>query len=205
MNELWKERWNLISKNQFAGFIVGATVFFFLLFKSEPGFMMILKPADTLFHEAGHPVVGMFSDRLCVYGGTMGQLFFPTFLMITFWLRREPVSVAAASLWFFENWLNISRYLADARQQMLPLIGGGCHDWTEILGRWHLTAYDMRIGRGINAVAFTGMALTVGWIVVLWFATATERADEIKNESASGDEMETRFKNFVKKQELLGK
>lgn len=176
MNELWKSRWNLLTKRDLRCFMAGLAVFIALLATSEPGFIRILDSANLLFHEAGHPFYGLFSERLTVYGGTMGQLTFPVVLAVIFWRRREPVSVAASVIWFFENGLNIARYLADARSQVLPLVGGGEHDWTEILGRWHLRRYDTRIAFWMDVVCFTAMALTVIWILALWFATAKERS-----------------------------
>lgn len=40
------------------------------------------------------------------------------------------MGLAMAWVWLGENLLNIARYLGDARAQVLPLVGGGEHDWT---------------------------------------------------------------------------
>ena len=40
-------------------------------------FVPIVDHANLAFHEAGHLLVGLVSDRLSVYGGTFGQLVFP--------------------------------------------------------------------------------------------------------------------------------
>jgi p-aminobenzoyl-glutamate transporter AbgT len=56
---------------------VGIVALSVLVFMSEPGFVFILDHANLLFHEAGHPVAGVFSQRMEVYGGTLGQLTFP--------------------------------------------------------------------------------------------------------------------------------
>ena len=128
-----------------AGFGIGLAAFYALLAFSEPGFVFGLDHANLLFHEAGHPFVGLFSSRLETYGGTLGQLTFPVLLAISFWRKRQALSCAAAVIWFFENLLNIARYLADARALQLPLVGGGDHDWNTILTRWNILEYDVQI------------------------------------------------------------
>ena len=106
----------------------------------------------------------MFSARLAAYGGTIGQLVFPCVLIVAFWRKGRPIGVAAGTIWFFENWLNIARYLADARTMELPLVGGGDHDWFTILGRWGLLEYDTRIAHVIRFVAMGGICMACLWI-----------------------------------------
>ena len=126
--------------------------------------MVIVDQANLLFHEAGHPVVGLFSSRLEPYGGTLGQLFFPALLVVAFWRRGDPLGVSACGVWFFENWLNIARYMADARRMELPLVGGGDHDWHTILSRWGLLAFDTRIAGALRLFAWNGMATCGLWL-----------------------------------------
>lgn len=52
--------------------------------------------------------------------------------------------------------LNIARYVGDARAQVLPPVGSGGHDWTEILSRWGALALDTRIAWVVNAVGAAG-------------------------------------------------
>ena len=67
-------------------------------------------------------------------------------------------------MWFFENWLNIARYMADARAQELPLVGGGDHDWHRILSRWHLLQYDVSIAAATRTIGWLGMIGACVWI-----------------------------------------
>ena len=136
--------------------------------RSEPGFVLFLDHANLIFHEAGHPIVGFFSSRLEVYGGTMGQLAFPLVLAISFWRQGEAISFAASVIWFFENWLNIARYMADARTQALPLVGGGDHDWANIFGRWNVLSHDTQIAAAVRTIGWLGMAAACAWILCLW-------------------------------------
>src|SRR2546428_3050937 len=122
---MFGKEWERVGTAQYVLFGVGFTGFLGLLFASEPGFIWIIDHANLLFHEAGHPIVGLFSSRLEPYGGTIGQLIFPVVLTVSFWRKDQPLSVAGSVIWFFENWLNIARYMADARAQTLPLVGGG--------------------------------------------------------------------------------
>ncbi len=159
-----KERWEKITGWQLAGFGLGVAVFLGLVLASEPGFVFGLDHANLLFHEAGHPFVGLFSNRLETYGGTLGQLTFPVVLAVSFWRKYQPLAFAAAVIWFFENWLNIARYMADARALQLPLLGGGDHDWNTIFSRWQVLQYDTDIAVTVRCIGWAGMALAVFWV-----------------------------------------
>jgi hypothetical protein len=150
-------------------FLIGIAIFALLIFTSEPGFVFALDSANLLFHEAGHPFVGLFSQRLETYGGTMGQLTFPVVLAVSFWRKGEPISFAASVIWFFENWLNIARYMADARAQELPLVGGGDHDWARIFGRWRVLNHDTQIAAFVRSVGWLGMIGACAWVICLWW------------------------------------
>jgi hypothetical protein len=159
-----RNEWDIVTKGKAAGFALGVGLFFVLLAVSEPGFVLIVDHANLLFHEAGHPIVGIFSQRLETYGGTIGQLTFPALLLVSFWRKRQTLSFAGAGMWFFENWLNIARYLGDARAQLLPLVGGGDHDWHRILSRWHLLPYDTTIAAALKISGWLGMITVCAWV-----------------------------------------
>jgi hypothetical protein len=161
--------WRKITGWKLAGFATGWAVFLALLFASEPGFIFGLDHANLLFHEAGHPFIGLFSNRLETYGGTMGQLTFPVALAISFWRKGQALSFAASVIWFFENWLNIARYMADARALELPLLGGGDHDWNTIFTRWNVLQYDLDIAGTVKCIGWTGMLLAVLWVAWRWW------------------------------------
>jgi hypothetical protein len=158
------EQWQALTRSKLIGFIIILTIFLFVLFKSEPGFVLLLDSANLLFHEAGHPFFGLISSRLAVYGGTLGQLTFPIALIISFWRKREPTAFAASVIWLFENFLNIARYMADSRVLLLPLVGGGEHDWNEIFFRWNLLSNDTVIATLVKAIGWIGIGGTVGWL-----------------------------------------
>ncbi len=169
MNGLDTNDWNAVTTRKLLGFAAGMGAFLLLVFWSEPGFVFLLDHANLLFHEAGHPAVGLFSSRLTVYGGTLGQLVFPVVLAVSFWRKREALSFAASVIWFFENWLNIARYMADARAQVLPLVGGGEHDWTNIFTRWGVLAHDTQIAAVVRTVGWAGMGAACLWVLWRWW------------------------------------
>ena len=113
--------WEAVTTGRLIGFGISAGLFALLVLGSESGFVFLIDHANLLFHEAGHPIIGLFSGRLEPYGGTIGQLVFPIVLAVSFWRKDQPLSFAGSWIWFFENWLNIARYMADARAQELPL------------------------------------------------------------------------------------
>jgi hypothetical protein len=144
------------------GWGVASYLFFALLIlwlsHSEGHWVFLLDNANLALHEAGHPALSLISDRLTVYGGTLMQLVFPLSAGFHFYRRGEALSVAFAVLWLGENLFNIAVYMADARVQILPLVGNGEHDWTEIFSRWGVLDWD------------TGIAALVrvsGWLLII--------------------------------------
>ena len=170
-------RWEKITDWQLAGFGIGVAVFLGLLLASERGFIFGLDHANLLFHEAGHPIIGLFSNRLETYGGTIGQLVFPVALAVSFWRKGQALALAAAVIWFFENWLNIARYMADARALELPLVGGGDHDWNTIFTRWNVLQYDLDIAGTVKFLGWLGMASVCAWVLWRTWADRNRPAD----------------------------
>ena len=158
------EQWQALTRSKLIGFATVISAFLFVVFKSEPGFVFLLDSDNLLFHEAGHPLFGLISNRLAVYGGTLGQLVFPIAFIISFWRKREPIAFAASVIWFFENFLNIARYMADSRTLLLPLVGGGVHDWNDIFFRWNILSNDTVIATLVKAVGWIGIGGTVSWL-----------------------------------------
>jgi hypothetical protein len=160
-----RREWDSVSGARLIGFAVGLGVFLLIVLRSEPGFVFLLDHANLLFHEAGHPIVGLVSTRLEPYGGTVGQLVFPCVLAVSFWRKGQSLGFAVACIWFFENWFNIARYMADARKLELPLVGGGDHDWNTIFTRWNLLQDDTRIAAAVTLVGWAGIFAVCAWVV----------------------------------------
>jgi hypothetical protein len=97
--------------------VAAVCALFAIILFDDDGFVVVLDHANLAFHEAGHPFFGMLGGTLGLYGGTLGQLVFPIVAAVSFWRRRHAVGVALSGVWLFENFLNIARYMADARAQ----------------------------------------------------------------------------------------
>ena len=134
---------------------------------SQPTWVPLLDSVNLIFHEAGHPVFGLLpGETLTILGGTLMQLTVPVLVGGSFWWKRQAAGFAFALFWFFQNFHNIATYMADARAQVLPLVGGGEHDWTTLFGQWGWLARDTDIARVVQGLGWLGMlgaALWLGW------------------------------------------
>ena len=160
--------WKPVSAAALAGVAVFAALLLMLYWRSADGWVPILDGANLLIHEAGHPIVGACSNRLMVYGGTIFQLLFPLLTAFHFVRDRDAPGAAIGASWLGESLLNVARYMADARAQVLPLVGGGEHDWTEIFSRWGVLHLDGRIAGFTRFVALALIAGAVVWLFRRW-------------------------------------
>jgi hypothetical protein len=159
----------MITRTQFLFFTIGLGVFIGFILANEPGWVPLLDGANLIFHEAGHPIFGLLGETPGLYGGTLGQLGVPLIAAIAFWQQSSRISAAICGVWFFENFFNIARYIGDARAQVLPLVGGGEHDWYNILTRWDALALDTAIAHGVIVAGWTGIALVWMWAGWQWW------------------------------------
>ena len=135
---------------------------------SDEQWVPLLDSANLALHEAGHPLFGIFGRTAMWYGGTLMQLMFPVATVLAFVGKRQAHGIAFGAVWIGNNFLNIGRYMADARAHMLPLAGGGEHDWTEIFSRWAVLQYDTTIGGGVRFLGAALIVVSVLWLVNLW-------------------------------------
>ena len=111
----------------------------------------LLDGVDLAIHETGHLVFAPFGEFVGVAGGTLFQLIMPLVFVGYFWRRGDRHAASVALWWVGQNGGHIAYYLADARAQELPLVGGGEHDWNYLLGRMGLLAHDQGIAHGVVA------------------------------------------------------
>ena len=155
---------------QLAAVIIFAVVCLGFHWFSESGWVPLLDSANLALHEAGHPLTGILSARLSVYGGTLFQLAFPLAFIWHFRHEANQAGMATATVWLGENLLNVARYMADARAHLLPLVGGGDHDWTEIFNRWRVLQWDTRLA---GLTRWLGILIIIGaciWLYRRWRA-----------------------------------
>jgi hypothetical protein len=83
---------------------------------------------NLIIHEGGHFFFSWFGYTITILGGTLGELIVPLLCTSYYFVQRETIAVAFCGFWFFENFLYIGTYMADARAEALPLVGSGDHD-----------------------------------------------------------------------------
>jgi hypothetical protein len=167
-----KSDWAALKPTEFWPSVAAVGLLFALIGFDDDGFLLLLDGANLAFHEAGHIFFGVLGTTLGLYGGTLGQLVFPIVAGMKFWQQRHAVGVALSGVWLFQNFLNIARYMADARAQALPLVGGGEHDWYHIFSRWGLLPYDTAIATVIQSLGWIGMVSCMLW---LWRRFSAQR------------------------------
>ncbi|CAN5800579.1 hypothetical protein BH11GEM2_BH11GEM2_21100 [soil metagenome] len=135
----------------------------------------LLDGVDLAIHETGHLVFAPFGEFIGFAGGTLFQLLMPAFFLIYFLRQRDQYAASVALWWIGQNCGHIAVYVADARAQELPLVGGGEHDWDYLLGRMGLLAQDQHIARAITSV---GYLLVVG--AALWGLLVAARSTDVE-------------------------
>jgi hypothetical protein len=146
----------------FAVAVTMAILFWIHALINKSGFLL-LDYVNLPFHEFGHLFFGILGQGPGIWGGTLAQLLIPVIIGVNFWIRQEPLGVAFGGFWFGENFLNISVYLGDAQKMLLPLVGGGEHDWNLILSSLNLLN---QCGPISSMVRLLGWGIMVG--AVLW-------------------------------------
>ncbi len=172
LREIHEEDWAEADRPRVIGLSALFALAIVVLLRSPEGWLPLVDDANLAFHEAGHPILGAFGETLGLWGGTLFQLLVPVAVAGSFWARRDPVGTAAGGFWFGENLLNVARYMADARAQLLPLVGGGEHDWANILGSWGVLSWDTRLA---GVVRLLGWAAMIGSWTWLWMRQRAAR------------------------------
>jgi len=120
-----------------------------------------LRFIDFGVHEASHLIVFFLPHIWVAAAGTIGQICFPLLLLFATIKAKAYFASVFVSLWLMMTLHGVGRYMADAREQILPLMGPGenaQHDWTYIFGELGLLDKDQIIG---GVVATTGTVIGV--------------------------------------------
>jgi len=149
-----------------------------------PGAGRLLDSVDLAIHETGHLVFAPFGEVLGFLGGTLFQLLLPS-AFVTHFMRRGDRDAAAVCLWWVgQNCWNISVYVADARAQDLPLVGGGEHDWAYLLDAADWLSHDLAIARAVHAL---GVVL---FLVALWLGYRAANSPRLSPETEGWSNMD---------------
>ena len=162
------EEWEPVSKAAVGAW--GAVYALFLLYALfHEGVSLFIDLVFVPIHEGGHLFFSWFGQFLGVAGGTIFQLGVPLAVGLGFAYRREILGTAFGLFCFFENFLSVGVYMADARAQALPLLTVGdtdnvIHDWAYLFGKLGMLEQDTAIGRFVRFTGWLGMFAVVGWL-----------------------------------------
>ncbi|HXO87741.1 MAG TPA: hypothetical protein VN885_03760 [Candidatus Acidoferrales bacterium] len=155
--------------------ILAIAAAFYLLFLYQAahgsGPMLMIDLVFVPIHEGGHLLFRFFGEFLAVAGGTILQLAVPLMLAAFFIFQRQIPGTAFCVFFFFEQFLPIATYMADARAQELPLLTVGdsdnvIHDWAYLFGKLGVLDHDTQIAHGVRVLGWLGMIGTLAWFIV---------------------------------------
>lgn len=168
LKSLFDEPWKPVSRPAIAAWLVFYTWFLCYAFNAH-GRGLFIDMANLVVHEGGHNLFGWFGPTLGLWGGTLLQLLVPFLLAAYFFTERQVPGYAFSLFFFFENFLGIATYMADARAMELPLVTTGDpefvkHDWNTIFGNLGLLEYDTKIAAAVRLIGWCGMIACVIWL-----------------------------------------
>ena len=133
-----------------------------------------LHRVNLVFHEFGHPAFSFFGETMGILGGTFGQLLIPLIVTVAFWRQRDTIGCAVGGFWFFENFLDVAVYMADAQVLLLPLIGGlgsEAHDWRNLFTMWNVLDKTPVIAGATQTFGWLGMFGVWTWLGWRWLCS----------------------------------
>jgi hypothetical protein len=178
--EWWTERFPFLEPLEqdwrpVHGAILAIAAAFYLLFLYQAargsGPMLMIDLVFVPIHEGGHLLFRFFGEFLAVAGGTVLQLAVPLMLATFFIFQRQIPGTAFCMFFFFEQFLPIATYMADARAQELPLLTVGdsdnvIHDWAFLFGKLGVLDHDTQIAHGVRTLGWLGMIGTLAWFIL---------------------------------------
>ena len=179
--EFLDEPWKPVPLWAMAGWLLAYAAFLIYAWR-EHGVNLFIDAVNMVTHEAGHPLFGYLGETLHLWGGTILQLFVPAALALTFVRMRQLMGTTFCWFMFFENFLGIAAYMADARALDLPLVSaeGGDgdigHDWNMIFSQLNLLPHDTRIAAVVRLLGWLGMIA-----VPLWFAWRARQSQQLSS------------------------
>jgi hypothetical protein len=141
-------------------------------------FHSLFAAINLCIHEGGHLLFRPFGDTLHIAGGTIAQLGAPIISMSVLLKQRDYFGITVCLGWLSTNLIGVGVYMADARDQALPLVsaeggdGAIIHDWNYLFGDLGLLGADKTIGlftRGLGSAAMILALLTGGWLILEMF------------------------------------
>jgi hypothetical protein len=120
---------------------------------------------NLFIHEGGHFLFTFFGEWLHMLGGTIAQLLVPLAIALYFLYRHEKYASAFCGLWFGESMMYMAQYMGDAQDQLLPLLGGGIHDWNWMFSRMGLLSHCKGIALFFHVMASIIVLVSVAYML----------------------------------------
>ena len=127
--------------------IISGLFLFYTRWLAKENYFSPLDFVNLAFHEAGHVFLGFFGRFISMLGGTIFQLLIPAVCLVHLKRRGANLGWQLCLFWLGQSLLNVAVYAGDAVKQVLPLVGGGEHDWNYLLGELGLLAYTEGVAR----------------------------------------------------------
>lgn len=173
LQSIFDRPWKPVSRPVIVAWLVFYVGFIAYAFSMQGG-MLFIDTANLVVHEGGHNLFAFFGPTLCLWGGTILQWAVPFLLAMYFFYERQVNGFVFSLFFFFENWLYTSVYMADARDQALPLVTTGDsefveHDFFKIFSSLGVLQYDTKIAAVVRTLGWLGMFACVIWLASrLW-------------------------------------
>lgn len=157
------DNWTRVSRIGGSVILVLYVLFVFYALRDTSGFLFI-DNVNLMIHEAGHLFFSWGGRTIMLLGGTLGELIVPALCAAFFFFHRQTYGLAFSLFWFFENFLYIGTYMADARACALPLVNSDIGDWTILFGQWGILQDDVKIGHFVRFLGWLGMLSVISWL-----------------------------------------
>ena len=179
-DQLFGQPWKPVARPAVIAWVVFYAGFMAYAFSAHGGFLFI-DSANLVVHEGGHNLFGWFGPTLGLWGGTLLQWLVPFLLAAFFFKERQTAGFAFCLFFFFENWLYTATYMADARDQALPLVTTGDpdfveHDWYAIFSSLGVLNHDTQIAAVVRLLGWCGMLAVTAWLAKRAAITRTPAA-----------------------------
>jgi uncharacterized membrane protein len=121
---------------------------------------------NLVLHEGGHFFFSFLGEWLHTLGGTLFQLFVPLAFALYFLFRRQKYVSALFGVWLGESMMYMDRYMSDAKDQLLQLVGGGIHDWNWMFSRMdHFLEHCKGIALFFHVLASIIVLVSVAYMI----------------------------------------
>jgi hypothetical protein len=134
-------------------------------------------------HEVSHLLVGFLPSILVAAAGSIGEITFTVLILVAAFRARSYFAAIFGALWVMLAMTSVGRYMADARTQLIPLMGPSdqpIHDWFFVFNQLGWLQYDTLIGSVVRGIGIgIGIAALCSGIWLISTIATTGRAPAV--------------------------